>query len=167
LSAAPNGKNHRETQSCESKTLVERYPVRGLDPRITRGPPLGRQSSLPAEPGGTSCRQSRQAHLSMRRQHRLRRRRHSSGSPTPRPRGPDDGKIPPRSHNSLIHICPSTSRPPASRSGSAGGNLCFMPRIRLRCSLRLSVRLSPKAALSPVGAAQLRRGATAVGREWR
>ena len=62
LSAAPNGKNHRETQSCESKTLVERYPVRGLDPRITRGPPLGRQSSLPAEPGGTSCRQSRSAH---------------------------------------------------------------------------------------------------------
>jgi hypothetical protein len=26
--------------------LVERCPVRGLDPRITRGPPMGRQSSL-------------------------------------------------------------------------------------------------------------------------
>jgi hypothetical protein len=33
------------------------------------------------------------------------------GIPTHRPIGPGDGKIPPRSHNSLIHICPSTTDP--------------------------------------------------------
>ena len=50
LSATPNGKNHRETQPCASKALVERCPV-GLQPTDlirgeSRGPTMGRQSSL-------------------------------------------------------------------------------------------------------------------------
>jgi hypothetical protein len=36
--------------------------------------------------------------------------------------------FPPRSHNSLIHICPSTTRPRHPDLGPAGGNICLMPR---------------------------------------
>jgi hypothetical protein len=43
---------------------------------------------------------------------------------------PGDARIPPRSHNSLIHICPSTIRPPASQKGPAGGNSCLLAAYR-------------------------------------
>jgi hypothetical protein len=40
--------------------------------------------------------------------------------------------FPPRSHNLLIHICPSTTRPSCPRSGTlARAKICFMPRIAL------------------------------------
>jgi hypothetical protein len=79
-----------------------------------------------------------------------------SGPPTHRPRGPCDGWIPPRSHNLLIHICPSTTHPrrsgdrgPRVKTSSCRVSASGMPPPGFRRNLRF--RLSPSAELRSAG----------------
>ena len=82
-------------------------------------PPVGAAKQV--SPGQT---------LLSRRNNRCRRRRHFvrdfARQPKPNNAGPGRGNLP-RSHNSLLHNCPST-RPRTALMGTAGGNLVPLPR---------------------------------------
>ena len=97
LSATPNGKNHRETRGC-SRNLAGRTM-----PRQKPGPTMGRLSAhlrCACRQGETEFR--RGIPLSSAGPAKPRRLKTLSGPPTHRPKGPYDGSIPPRSHNSLF-----------------------------------------------------------------
>ena len=113
LSATPNGKNHSgETAGFAEATGEALASPKAPAQSRFRQPPCRRRgiplsSAEPAKP---------------------RRLKTLSGSPTHRPRGPCGGWIPPRSHNLLIHICPSTTAPGGHHSLPEAISF-FMPRI--------------------------------------
>jgi hypothetical protein len=130
-SATPNGKNHRETRCC-SRNAVGRTMPRALDPGPTNG-----QATF--SPGGTRSSAVEDTYRD---------------PPRTRPLGPDDGKIPPRSHNSLIHICPSTTRHRHPHQGDKpAATSVFVPRIGFGALDTSAFRPS---SARPVGAAKPR-----------
>ena len=96
LSATPNGKNHRETWRCADAT-----PSAERCPGASRGPFLG--TAL----GETWFRLSRSAELSFRRDKLSFSEDTSCGIARAALRAARG--LPPRSHNSLLHNCPSTN----------------------------------------------------------
>ena len=153
LSATPNGKNHRETRRCIRRNNVS--------PGNAVGRTMPRRKPGPMPPSAATF--SPRRDLCYRRivdapvaaaarcAAGPRRLKTLSGPiTTDLPGKPPLGPATDRSrlgHNSLIHICPSTSprRSRTFRPGPAKGNLCFMPRIRVL------VRVAPGCPRPPFG----------------